>query len=130
MSAQEKSTASVTVSRASGASFAGDGLRNFFVYRDLGIDQASDGAFGAQVIRAAKPCTEGTGNHRHDLSFQMVYVLQGTCRFWYEGDGLVELSQGDSVYQPPGVLHRLVSCSGDCELLEITAPASFATEEA
>ena len=60
----------------------------------------------------------------------MVYVLQGHCSFWYQGEGEVELAPGDCVYQPPGIVHELLSCSGDCELLEITMPAAFSTESA
>ena len=120
----------VTVNRASDAGFEGDGLRDDFVYRDLGIKQATGGKVGAHVIRVARPMTEAHGRHRHGLDFQMVYVLKGHCQFWYEGDGEVELSAGDSVYQTPGIAHELTSCSDDCELLEITLPADFTTEDA
>ena len=117
-----------TISRGQEAAFEGGGLRSFFEYRDLGLGEATGGRYHAQVIRASAPCEEGTGPHRHALDFQMVYVLKGRCQFWYEGDGEVELSAGDSVYQTPGVVHELTSCSDDCELLEITLPAEFTTE--
>lgn len=119
-----------SISRAKDARFGGAGLRDFFSYRDLGVEGATEGTFGAHVIRALKPCTEGTGRHRHGLGFQMVYLLKGSCRFWYEGRGAFDLEPGDCVYQPPGILHELVSCSDDCEILEITMPADFTTEEA
>ncbi len=122
------STHSFGISRAKDGGFAGEGLRDFFQYRDLGIDEATQGAFGAHVIRAVRPCEAGTGRHRHGLGFQMVYVLKGACRFWYEGQGELDLEPGDCVYQPPGIAHELVSCSADCELLEITMPAAFSTE--
>ncbi len=116
------------VSRAKDASFK-SGLRAVFAYRDLAIGEATNGEFGAHVIRALKPCQGVTGRHRHDLGFQMVYVLRGACSFWYEGEGEVALAPGDCVTQPPGILHELLACSGDCELLEITMPADFATQE-
>lgn len=125
-----QTTPRVTVNRASDAGFEGDGLRDNFVYRDLGIKQATGGKVGAQVIRVARPMAEAHGRHRHGLEFQMVYVLKGHCRFWYEGDGEVALSAGDSVYQTPGIAHELTGCSDDCELLEITLPADFSTEDA
>ena len=125
-----QSTPRVTINRASEARFEGDGLRDNFVYRDLGIKQATGGKVGAHVIRVVRPMTEPHGRHRHGLDFQMVYVLKGHCQFWYEGDGEVELSAGDSVYQTPGILHELTGCSDDCELLEITLPAKFTTEDA
>ena len=123
-----ETTHSFSVKRAKEADFEGDGLRDFFVYRDLGIKEATKGQFGAHLIRAVRPCEAGTGQHRHGLGFQMVYVLKGTCRFWYEGQGAFDLEPGDCVYQPPGILHELQSCSEDCELLEITMPADFSTE--
>ena len=125
-----ETTHSFSVKRAREADFVGDGLRDFFVYRDLGIGEATRGQFGAHLIRAVRPCEAGTGRHRHGLGFQMVYVLKGTCRFWYEGQGAFDLEPGDCVYQPPGILHELQSCSEDCELLEITMPAEFSTEAA
>ena len=119
-----------TVSRAKDARFEGGGLRDAFVYRDLAIHEATGGQFGAHVVRAVKPCEGVTGQHSHGLGFQMVYVLQGTCAFWYDGQGEVSLEPGDCVYQPPGIVHELLSCSGDCEILEITMPAEFSTDDA
>ena len=118
------------VSRAEGAAFDPRGLRSFFEYRDLGIGEATHGAFHAQVIRAREACTAGTGRHRHRLGFQMVYVLKGEVSFWYEGEGEFTFRPGDCVYQPPGIAHELLRCSDDCELLEIVSPADFGTEEA
>ena len=118
------------VSRAKDAKFEGGGLRSAFEYRDLAIHEATGGQFGAHVIRATKPCDGVTGRHSHGLGFQMVYLLKGTCVMWYDGQGEVSLEPGDCVYQPPGIVHELVSCSGDCEILEITMPAEFSTEDA
>ena len=67
-----ETTHSFSVKRAREADFAGDGLRDFFVYRDLGIGEATRGQFGAHLIRAVRPCEAGTGRHRHGLGFQMV----------------------------------------------------------
>jgi len=118
-----------TVSHAAGASFE-TGLRAFFAYRELGIRAATGGAFGAHVIRAVPGEGAKPHWHTHDLAFQMVYVLRGWVRFEYEDIGEVELRPGDSVLQPPKVRHREVAHSDDLELLEITAPAEFATAEA
>ena len=121
---------SFSISRARDGGFDGGGLRGFFEYRDLGIAGATSCRFGAHVIRAREACTDGTGRHRHGLGFQMVYVLQGSCTFWYEEEGEFLLEPGDCVYQPPGIRHELQSCSADCELLEITMPAEFSTDDA
>ena len=120
-----------SVSRAKDAHFATDGLRDFFEYRDLGIPQASDGKFNAHVIRARQGTGEAhTDRHLHDLDFQMVYVLRGWVRFEYEGVGEVLLEAGDCVHQPPGITHTERGHSEDLEMLEITAPAVFATRSA
>jgi mannose-6-phosphate isomerase-like protein (cupin superfamily) len=118
-----------TVSYAKDAEFKGDGPRAFFEYRDMGMGAATGGRYHAQVIRARESCG-GTGAHTHTLDFQMVYVLKGWIRFEYEGQGEVRLGAGDSVLQPPGIVHNLLECSADCELIEITSPAEFETHPA
>ena len=119
-----------SVHKAKDTDYEAGGLRDFFVYRDLGIKRATKGAFGAHVIRAAQAVEEPMGKHRHDLGFQMVYILKGSCVFWYEGEGAFDLEAGDCVCQPPGIGHEFVSCSDDLEMLEITMPAEFGTEDA
>ena len=104
------------------------GLRGFFQYRDLGIDTATEGNYGANVIRAV-PGKHSAGEwHLHKLDFQMVYILKGWVTFEYEGQGTFTFHEGDSVLQPPQISHREIEHSEDLELLEITSPASFDTE--
>lgn len=105
------------------------GLRGFFAYRDLGIRAATGGRVGAHVIRARPGHGAAPQWHRHDLGFQMVYVLKGWVVFEYEGQGEVRLEAGSCVHQPPGIRHREIRHSDDVEMLEITTPAEFATEE-
>lgn len=107
-----------------------EGLRGFFSYRDLGIREATGGRVGAHVIRAKPGHGAQPVWHSHDLGFQMVYVLKGWVEFEYEGQGVVHLEAGSCVHQPPGIRHREVAHSDDVEMLEITTPADFATEEA
>ncbi|MEL6236132.1 MAG: cupin domain-containing protein [Pseudomonadota bacterium] len=119
-----------TIAHADDGRFEGAGLRPFFEYRQLGIAEATGGAYGAHVIRAV-PGMESPGAwHTHDLAFQMVYVLQGWVVFEYEEAGEHLLRAGACVLQPPGIRHRELRHSDDLELLEITAPAEFATEPA
>ena len=113
------------ISHADGAAFEGAGLRPFFEYRDLGVAAATQGAYGAHVIRAV-PGMESLGAwHVHDLDFQMGYVTQGWVGFDYEEAGEHVLRAGSCVLQPPGIRHREVRHSDDMELIEITAPAAF-----
>ena len=121
--------ARTTVSRAEGAGYDA-GLRAFFAYRDLGVRTATGGAFGAHVIRAVPGEGPKPQWHTHELGFQLVVVLRGWVRFEYEDIGEVMLHPGDSVLQPPMIRHREVAHSDDLELLEVTAPAEFATQAA
>jgi quercetin dioxygenase-like cupin family protein len=116
-----------TIARASGAKWR-VGLRPHFEYRDLGIEQATQGKVLAQVIRARQPC-EGPGDeHAHALDFQMVYILKGWMKTQFQGVGERTLEAGDCMYQRPGIAHRVLAYSGDLEVLEITIPAEFETE--
>ncbi|GIX10535.1 cupin domain-containing protein [Elioraea sp.] len=119
----------VVVSHAADAVFT-TGLRAFFAYRDLGIRHVTGGKVGAHVIRAVPGAGSHPVWHTHDLGFQMVYVLRGWVRFEYEGVGEVLLTAGSMVHQPPGIRHREVAHSDDVEMIEITLPAEFRTEEA
>lgn len=106
------------------------GPRSFFEYRNLGIGDATHGAFHAHVIRLREPGSHGhrgTGPHKHDLKFQMFYVLKGWIRFRYEGQGVVTFNAGDCCLQPPNIKHDEMGCSDDIEILEITSPADFET---
>lgn len=121
-------TKGFTVSHARDAEFV-TGLRSFFEYRDLGLKEATEGRVVAHVIRS-KPGAPFNGTpHRHDVAFQLVYVLHGWIEFEYEGQGVVRLAAGSCVHQPPGIRHREVGHSEDLELLEIVMPADFETQE-
>jgi len=104
--------------------FTGGGLRDFFLYRDLGIAQATNGKVIAHLVRANLPPEEGTGWHRHEADFQIVIMMKGWARFMYEDkETLVEA--GDVVHQRPGIRHYLFDYSPDMEYLEIVSPADF-----
>lgn len=120
----------ISVTHEEDTDFAGDGLRGFFEYRDLGIKDATNGKFGAHVIRAVPGAHAVGDTHTHSLEFQMVYVLKGWVKFWYENVGEVTLKPGSCVHQPPGIVHREIEHSDDLELIEITLPAKFETADA
>ena len=121
-------TKGFTVSHARDAEYV-TGLRSFFEYRDLGLKEATEGRVVAHVIRS-KPGAPFNGTpHRHDVTFQLVYVLQGWIEFEYEDQGVVRLAPGSCVHQPPGIRHREVGHSEDLELLEIVMPADFETKD-
>lgn len=118
-----------TICHADDGKFEGAGLRPFFEYRDLGINTATKGAYGAHVIRAVPGMESPATWHSHTLDFQMVYVTKGWVVFEYEGAGEQMLRAGSCVLQPPGIKHREVRHSDDMELIEIISPAEFATQE-
>ena len=122
-------TQNFTVTHAKDAHFE-RGLRSFFEYRNLGINAATGGQVEAHVIRAVPGAGMSGQPHRHGVRFQMVYVLQGWIEFEYEGQGMVRLEAGSSVYQPSGIRHREIAHSEDVEMLEIVMPADFDTDEA
>jgi quercetin dioxygenase-like cupin family protein len=104
--------------------FRPDGLRDFFLYRDLGIAKATGGKVIAQLVRANKPPEAGTGWHRHVADFHIVIMLKGWARFMYE-DMPTLVEAGDCVHQRPGIVHYLFDYSKDMEYLEVAAPANF-----
>lgn len=106
--------------------FRAGGLRDFFVYRDLGIAKATHGRVIAQLVRAQNAPEAGTGWHIHQADFHIVYMLKGWARFMYE-DVETLVSAGDCVHQAPGIRHFLFDYSPDMEYLEIVGPADFGT---
>ena len=114
------------ISRAKDDNFE-TGLRGFFRYRNLGIETATSGEFGAHVIKAVPADTSEGEWHYHELKFQMVFILEGWVKFEYKGEGVFTLHKGDTVYQPPQIHHREIEHSHDLELIEITSPAKFKT---
>lgn len=109
--------------------FAAAGIRDQFVYRELGLTDATGGDYMAHVIRAGdgQPPIE---THQHpEITFQFVYVIQGEVTFWYEGRGEETLKAGSCHLLPPGIKHSVESWSDDLEMVEIASPADFSSEE-
>ncbi len=109
-----------------------NGLRKFLEYRDLGVENASNGEYKAHILRVKKECKgdqemHTTGFHKHLVTFQMYYVLNGWVKFIYDGEGTHTFKKGDCVYAPPSIKHNEIACSDDFEALEILAPGSHQT---
>jgi len=102
------------------------GLRDFFLYKDLGIEEATGGRVIAQLVKANMAPQKGTGWHRHEARFHMVLMLKGWARFMY-GDKNTLVEAGDCVHQRPGIVHFLFDYSPDIEYLEVVGPADFTT---
>jgi quercetin dioxygenase-like cupin family protein len=108
--------------------FKGEGLRDFFQYRDLGVAEATAGKVVAQLVRANRAPEKGTGWHRHEAEFHIVIMLKGWAKFMY-GDQETLVEAGDCVHQRPGIVHYLFDYSPDMEYLEVVSPADFTTVE-
>jgi len=101
-----------------------DGLRDFFLYRDLGIAAATNGKVIAHLVKANLPPEKGTGWHYHVADFQIVLMTKGWARFMYE-DKETLVKAGDCIHQRPGIVHYLFDYSPDMEYLEVVGPADF-----
>ena len=86
--------------------YVSGGLRDFFLYRDLGVAQATQGKVIAHLVKAHEAPEKGTGWHRHEADFQIVIMLTGWAKFMYE-DQVTLVSAGDCVHQRPGLQHFL-----------------------
>jgi quercetin dioxygenase-like cupin family protein len=104
----------------------GEGLRDFFLYKDLGVAESTNGKVIAQLVKANEAPEKGTGWHRHEAQFHLVYMIKGWAKFMY-GDQETLVSAGDMVHQRPGIVHFLFDYSPDMEYLEVVGPADFST---
>lgn len=104
--------------------FEPGGLRDFFLYKDLGIKDATNGKVVAHLVKANMAPEQGTGWHRHEADFHIVIMTKGWARFMYE-DQETLVKAGDCVHQRPGVRHFLFDYSADMEYLEIVSPGDF-----
>jgi len=119
-----------SVSHRARSKFEPRGLRSYFAYRDLGIERATRGKVVAHVIRALAGKAPHGEWHYHDCDVQFVYVLKGWVKFEYEGLGKRTMRAGTCFYQPPRIRHRELAHSKDLEMIEVVAPAKFATRDA
>ena len=106
--------------KPSDTKFKEGGLRDFFLYRDLGIADATGGQVICHLVKANPdlPPETGTGWHQHLCEFQIVIMTKGWAKFMYE-DKVTLVEAGDVVHQRPGITHYLFDYSKDMEYLEI-----------
>jgi mannose-6-phosphate isomerase-like protein (cupin superfamily) len=121
-----KSTTEFSHVKPGHTDFATGGLRDFFLYRDLGIAKATNGKVIAHLVKANEAPENGTGWHYHIAEFQIVIMTKGWARFMY-GDKPTLVEAGDVLHQMPGIVHYLYDYSPDMEYLEIVGPADFKT---
>lgn len=103
------------------------GRRDFFVYRDLGVTEASLGKLRAQTVTAVRGMTEPTGWHYHVCEGQFVYGLKGWVDLEFENGEKIRVGQGQSLFIPGGMRHNETAASDDLEILELSVPADMGT---
>jgi len=101
----------------------GTGLRDLFLYRDLGVEKATASRVLVQVVTANMAPEKGTGWHLHEAALHIVLMLR---RFMY-GYREMLVAAGGCVHQRPGIVHYLFDDSPDMEYLDLVGPADFRT---
>lgn len=96
-------------------------------YRDL-IPGRYGGRFIASHIRIPDCGPVPDYVHYHDIRFQLIYCVNGWVRVVYEDQGSpMLLEAGDCFLQPPLIRHRVLECSDQLEVIEMTCPAEHET---
>lgn len=96
-------------------------------YRDLIPGRLGSYLIASHIhVRHAGPVPDYV--HHHDVVFQLIFCRNGWARLVYEdqGDPFV-FEVGDCVLQPPGIRHRVLECSENLEVIEVSCPAEHVT---
>src|SRR4051812_44451878 len=72
----DKTSTKFSHNKPSDTQFEGHGLRDFFVYRDLGVADATAGNVLVHLTRANNAPEKGTGWHYHEANFHVVIMLK------------------------------------------------------
>jgi len=108
----------------------GQGPRDYFDYRDLGLAQITNRQIEVQVVRAQRARQGGTGWHRHSMA-QLSYGLSGWASLGVEGvPGRVVQEPGDALSIPAGCIHNAEAFSDDYWALQLQIPPDYDTNPA
>jgi uncharacterized protein YjlB len=117
----------VCISRA-GEPVATTGRRDFFAYRDLGVEAATQAMARATLIAANGAAMEReTGWHYHECDVQIDYMIRGWADLELEDGTEFRMQAGDLVMLPGGVRHNELATSDDFVVLEFSIPANMGT---
>jgi quercetin dioxygenase-like cupin family protein len=96
-------------------------------YRDL-IPDRLGGRFIASHIRIETGGPVPDYVHHHRVEFQIIYCYKGWVKVVYEDQGPpFVMEAGDCVLQPPHIRHRVLECSDNMEVIEVSSPAEHET---
>ena len=98
-----------------------------FVSRDTTISDNTQGVAGVQVMRRGAGAPGWTV---HDADILFTFVMEGSMVLEGEARDPFALQAGDAFVIPPGMATRYGTPSKDIELLEVSLPGAFATQDA
>src|SRR6201994_4627613 len=104
------------------------GRRDFFVYRDFGIEEVSNGYMKVTTITAKSAMDKETGWHYHECGAQMVYVIKGWVDLTFEDGNTRRMTEGSVIFLPGGSRHNETLTSEDYEALEVVVPSIMGTQ--
>jgi quercetin dioxygenase-like cupin family protein len=103
------------------------GRREFFEYRDFGIEEASNGYMKVTSYSAKKAMTTETGWHYHTCGAQLLYIIKGWAEVRFEDGDIRHMPAGTVVFIPGGSVHNEIRMSDDWEALEVVVPGQMGT---
>jgi quercetin dioxygenase-like cupin family protein len=98
------------------------GRREFFVYRDFGVEEATKGLMRVQTITAKAAMEKATGWHYHECGAQLIYVISGWVELSFEDGTTRRMFGGDVFFLPGGYRHNEITTSDDYSALEVVVP--------
>lgn len=97
-----------------------------FICRDTTIAANTKDVAGVQVVRRGEGDPVWTS---HDTDILFTFVMDGQVTLEGEGRDPFALSAGDAFVIPPGMKTRLSGASADMQLLEVSLPGAFHTNQ-
>jgi len=103
------------------------GRRDFFVYRNFGVEEASNGYMRVTTFTAKQAMDTETGWHYHTCAAQLIYMIKGWAEVTFEDGETRRLSEGAVIFLPGGSRHNEIRTSDDYEALEVIVPGAMDT---
>jgi uncharacterized protein YjlB len=103
------------------------GRREFFIYKEYGVKEATDGRMQVTETRSKDGLGQSTGWHYHTCELQITRMLEGWVEIHFEDGREIRVEAGDVVYIPGGYCHNEIRASEVFRALEVFVPADFGT---
>jgi quercetin dioxygenase-like cupin family protein len=103
------------------------GRREFFEYRDFGIEEVSNGYMRVTSYSAKQAMNTETGWHYHTCGAQLIYIIKGWAEVGFEDGNIRRMPAGTVIFLPGGSVHNEIRMSDDWEALEVVVPGPMGT---